>query len=90
MGCKHPNLDPTVLIVKNALLPAVLCSVMRDMVEETDRGIPRWCTSSASCTFSLSRYHSRKDLARVLERGDSPKTMIKDLLVFRLYRNFPA
>ena len=65
MGCNHPNLDPTVLSAKNALLPAVLRSVVRDMVEkETDRRITRWCISSAFCTFSLPRCHSRKDLAR--------------------------
>ena len=87
MGCRHPNLDPTALSAKNALLPAVLRSVVCDKVEETDQKIPRWCTSSASCTFSLPRCHSRKDLAQVLEQGDS---MMKDLLAFRLYRHFPA
>ena len=40
-GCRHPNLDPTALSAKNALLPAVLRSVVRDKVEkETDRRIP--------------------------------------------------
>ena len=38
MGCKHPNLDPTALSAKNALLPAVLRSVVRDMVEKETGG----------------------------------------------------
>ena len=33
MGRKQPNLDPTALSAKNALLPAVLRSVVRDKVE---------------------------------------------------------
>ena len=33
MGCKQPNLDPAVLSAKNALLPAVLRSVVHDKVE---------------------------------------------------------
>ena len=76
---------------KDVLLPAVLCSVVREMVEkETDLRIPRWCTLSASSTSSLPRYHFQEDLAWVLEWGDSPKTITKDLPALRLYLHFPA
>ena len=76
---------------KNALLPAVQCSVVWEMVErEAILRMPRLCTLSASSSALLPRYHFREDLASVLERRDSPKTIANDLPVLKLYRHFPA
>ena len=42
-GCRQPNLEPTALQQKNALLPALQRSAVHANEEEVDeRRIPRW------------------------------------------------
>lgn len=54
IGCRHPNLDPTALSAKNALLPAELCSVVREMAEEeTER---RTLDGALPVLLTLSRF----------------------------------
>ena len=80
-------MDPTALSVKNALLPTVLRSVVHDMVEkETDRRIPHLLLAFS---HSLDAIPVRI-LLGFLNEGDSPKTMMNDILAFKLYLYFPA
>ena len=91
MGCRQPNLEPTALQLKKALLPALQCSEVRaDDDGETVRRIPRWCWLPFSGIFSPETNHCRRGRFFTRVAGDSPITTMADLSAFKLYRHCRA
>ena len=84
-GCRHP----AALSAKNALLPAVLHSVVcdrRKQIGGSQGGVPHLLLA---LSHSLGAIPVRI-LLEFLNGGDSPKTMMNDLLGFKLYLHFLA
>ena len=72
MGCRQPNLEPTALQLKKALLPALQCSEVRaDDDGETVRRIPRWCWLPFSGIFSPETNHCHRGRFFARVGGDS-------------------